>query len=595
MDNTKHGINPDRRLIGKLFPGYVFTYAISSLAGSISSLVDSLAVSNFLGETPTAAIGMTGIYYSVLTMLGGFFHLGTQILCSRALSRGDKEQSNKWFSLAVETSLVITAILAVSLITFTEQIAVILGVPHENAELISQIKAFNMGFFPNIPLSILITILTMAANLSGNRKLVTSSVSLTVVVDSLLDIIAAKVLGWGLFGIALATTFANLITMLYLLVGMRKKGALFHFYPVPVSLPEVRQIMHHGQSNVIYKILVIIRTILLNSLTIRAGGTIGMGTLAVLNTLSHLLTILGTGTANTVSLMSSVFYSEKDAPSLRQVCKYACLYSLGGGSLITALTIALAVPLASCFAPDPGPFRDCLITALRIFAFSVPLTALAECQFKYAQGVGKVKYARRFVIAAQIVTTAAMYLSEIWLGLNGLWFSFSLGILLGIIASVPIVYFGEEKTGPRFIDNMLLIGDDFVYLDQNSIDMYLEDNLDISRVSEMVVRYCEERGTDRRRAYFSALCLEELAALTLKHCASSAVHALCHIRLYFEGEDVILRIRDNSSVFDLTDSVYRAKESDDPFANVGVRLAYSIAKDVKYIRLMNTNTLIITI
>lgn len=595
MNEKKNRTASEHNLIGPIFPGYVFTYAVSSLAGCISSLIDSLVVSNLLGEVSMAVIGLTGVYYTILTLLGGFFSLGTQILCSRALSRGNREQSGHWFSLSIETSLCVTGVLALLLILFPGDIAVALGAPRENTELIAQVSAFNRGFFVNLPLSILIMILTMAANLSGNKKLVSVSVVLTVVTDAVLDILAAGVLNMGIFGIALATTVANAVTVLYLILGLKRKGSGFRFLPVRFSFSEIGQITRHGLPNVIYKILVILRTLLLNSLVISTGGTTGMGILSVLNSLSHLLMIMGTGTASTACLMSSVFYGEKDVKSLKQVGKYTVLYALTGGGCIALLTILLAAPLASCFTDQTGPLYDGLITALRIYAFSIPLTALCESIFKYAQGVGKSACARRLAIVCQLVTALVMVLLHQLTGLIGIWASFPAGMAVSILATIPICFYEVRNPDAGFTEKILLLDKGFLTDNADGIGGYIHNAEDISLLSEEVRHFCTRHGEDRKRAYFSALCMEELGQLTLQHANAEKKTPYCHIRVYYEKNDLILRIRDNSTVFDLTDSVYREKKENDPCANIGIRMAYSFAKEVKYVRLLNTNTLIITL
>ena len=595
MNRKKTGTASEHDLIGPIFPGYVFTYAVSSLAGCISSLIDSLVVSNMLGEVSMAVIGLTGVYYTILTLLGGFFSLGTQILCSRALSRGDRERSSHWFSLAIETSLCVTGILALLLILFSGEIAVVLGAPRENTELIAQVSAFNRGFFVNLPLSILIMILTMAANLSGNKKLVTVSVILTVVTDAVLDVLAAGVLNMGIFGIALATTVANAVTVLYLILGLKKKGSGFRFSPVRFSFGEIGQITRHGLPNVVYKVMVILRTLLLNNLVMSTGGTTGMGILSVLNSLSHLLMIMGTGTAGTTCLMSSVFYGEKDVKALKQVGKYTVLYALAGGGCIALLTILLAAPLASCFTDPAGPMYGGLITALRIYAFSIPLTAFSESMFRYAQGVGKSACARRMAIVCQLAMALVMLLLHQLIGLAGIWASFPVGMAFSILAMIPVCFYEVRNPDTGFTEKILLLDKGILTDNADGVEGFVRNDSDISLLSEEVRQFCAGHGEDRKRSYFSALCMEELGQLTLQHANAEKKTPYCHIRVYYEKNDLILRIRDNSTVFDLTERVYREKKEDDPCANIGIRMVYSIAKEVRYVRLLNTNTLIITL
>jgi hypothetical protein len=57
-----------------------------------------------------------------------------------------------------------------------------------------------------------------------------------------------------------------------------------------------------------------------------------------------------------------------------------------------------------------------------------------------------------------------------------------------------------------------------------------------------------------------------------------------------DGEDIILRIRDNCSAFNPLEFV-QAMDSDDTGHNIGIQLAYKLAKDVNYQNLLGLNVL----
>ena len=104
---------------------------------------------------------------------------------------------------------------------------------------------------------------------------------------------------------------------------------------------------------------------------------------------------------------------------------------------------------------------------------------------------------------------------------------------------------------------------------------------------------CEEKGIDKKRAFFSGLCMEEMAGNIVTHGFSkdSKKHSV-DIRVIHKGDEIILRLRDNCKAFD---PAIRTKimEQGDEGKNVGIRLVYSIAKDVSYQNLLGMNVLTI--
>ena len=56
--------------------------------------------------------------------------------------------------------------------------------------------------------------------------------------------------------------------------------------------------------------------------------------------------------------------------------------------------------------------------------------------------------------------------------------------------------------------------------------------------------------------------------------------------------EVVLRLRDDCPYFNVRER-FDSLADDDVESNLGIRLVYALAKDVNYINIFNTNTLII--
>jgi anti-sigma regulatory factor (Ser/Thr protein kinase) len=116
---------------------------------------------------------------------------------------------------------------------------------------------------------------------------------------------------------------------------------------------------------------------------------------------------------------------------------------------------------------------------------------------------------------------------------------------------------------------------------------------EVMTISRQVIEYCEEKGIDKKRAFFSGLCMEEMAGNIVTHGFSkdSKKHSV-DIRVIHKGDEIILRLRDNCKAFDPA-TREKVMEADDMGRNVGIRLVYRIAKDVSYQNLLGLNVLTI--
>ena len=61
-----------------------------------------------------------------------------------------------------------------------------------------------------------------------------------------------------------------------------------------------------------------------------------------------------------------------------------------------------------------------------------------------------------------------------------------------------------------------------------------------------------------------------------------------------EADDVILRIRDDCRYFNIKER-FEVLKSKGKLSGIGIRLVYGIAKEVNYVNILNTNTLIIKV
>ena len=127
------------------------------------------------------------------------------------------------------------------------------------------------------------------------------------------------------------------------------------------------------------------------------------------------------------------------------------------------------------------------------------------------------------------------------------------------------------------------------------IDITVRSMDEVVNVSRQVIEFCEKRGVDRRRSFLAGLCMEDMAGNIVTHGfgKDEKKHSV-DIRVIHKGDEIILRLRDNCKAFD---PAIRTKimEQGDEGKNVGIRLVYSIAKDVSYQNLLGMNVLTIRI
>lgn len=112
--------------------------------------------------------------------------------------------------------------------------------------------------------------------------------------------------------------------------------------------------------------------------------------------------------------------------------------------------------------------------------------------------------------------------------------------------------------------------------------------------SRQVNAVCLEHGVNTRQAYLIALTAEELAMNSLKHGFDDHKRHHLELRLIISKKSLILRLRDDGRIFDLTKR-YKMINPDDPTHNIGLRIIFASADEVRYNSSMNLNNVFIRI
>ena len=134
----------DHFTYGKLFR-FTLPSIVMMVFTSIYSVVDGFFISNYAGKTAFAALNLI---YPFLMILGGMgFMIGTG---GTALVAGDREEANRYFSMMIELTVSLGAVLTAIGLLFMEPIARLLGATEQmvpDCVLYGRIViAFNIAF-----------------------------------------------------------------------------------------------------------------------------------------------------------------------------------------------------------------------------------------------------------------------------------------------------------------------------------------------------------------------------------------------------------------------------------------------------------------
>lgn len=107
--------------------------------------------------------------------------------------------------------------------------------------------------------------------------------------------------------------------------------------------------------------------------------------------------------------------------------------------------------------------------------------------------------------------------------------------------------------------------------------------------------FCMKHNGDKRRSFCLALAVEEMARNVVEYgFGDGKKHQIDLGFIICKNGDITLRIKDDCRLFN-PEKYYMDHRDDDSSANIGIRMVFKMAKDGRYVPMLNRNVLIVRI
>lgn len=579
------------KLINKILVSYAMTFFIINIADSLTMIADGMLVSRGFGVQALAAIGLADPSYKIISLFSGVIAVGLQSLCAQAMGSGDRVKANGLFSAGMIAIAGVSAILTLGCFLGLDGMCVLFGAKNDPL-IYAHLRDYLRGWFTGIPGYIFFFVLSPLVTLDGNKKNVTVATFIQSAVNIGGDILSVFVLDAGAYGIGLSTGMSYNVSAIVLMLNFARKCSVFKPFS---ELPDFRALVRSlniGLPKITEQCCRILGPLLINRTIIAIGGGIAMSAVSVKTSIFGFCVIIGKGIAESVGLLTQILYSEKDEKALKNAVRNGLKLLLMLDAVFSALLFLLAGTVAGLYFPAMSSEWEMAVKAVRCLALSLILNGCNLIVIRYLHGARKMLPVHLMTAFHRMIalTVSTMLLGFVF-GTEGLFAAIPVSegaVLLGYVAVVLL-----RGRGKGFWKAVLMISDDFGYNSDNSCSFSITTVEEAVAVSERIEAFCGQHQVDPRTSYFSGRCMEELATNVIEHgFTKDTKKHYCDIRVMIEPDEVILRIRDNCPYFNIRER-YDSLTENDVESSLGIRLVFSHAREVNYINIFNTNTLII--
>lgn len=577
------------RLFFKMLPVQILIFAM----GFINTIVDGAMAGRYIDP---ASIGVVGLYFAmvyIFNAVGSVMLGGTAVLCGKYMGKGDLARARGIFSLNLTSIFILGVILTLVSVVIPGPIASLLGANEAlKHDLMTYITGYAVGIIPML----LAQQIAFFLQMERRDKLGYAGIAGMIFSNVIFDILFVGVLNMGVWGLALATGISNWIYFLILVPYYFTSKAQMRFSFKNILWRDMPELVKIGFPGALLVICIAVRSIVVNRILLRCAGGDGLSAVSAYNMIYGLFIAFGVGCGSAVRILASVFIGEENKASIKKVLKTALTKCVIISCVIAAVTFLIAPLISGIFFSDTSSNVYGLSCQLfRIFSFCIPLILIVQVFTNYLQAAGHnvfVNVLSVFDGFLSLVIPAALLAPA--LGALGVWIAFPVGITVSLL-TVPVYALIFNKRIPRSTDDWLFLKPDFGVCDKDCLDISVTDIAKVSEVSEKVRDFCAAHTTDKKAAYYAALCIEEMSANIIERgfTRDKKPHSLT-VRAIYVKDKAILRLKDDCAPFDPKE--YLSIVSDQTRTdNLGIRIVYGIADDVKYQSLLGLNVLTVTI
>ena len=395
---------------------------LGNLFQQFYNLVDIMIVGRLLGVDALAGVGATG---SINFLIIGFccgVGAGFVIPLANRYGAKDYDDLRKYFGNAVTLSSIIAVVLTTIVALLTMQILLLLNTP---SNIIQYSYSYILIIFLGIPATLAYNLVAGAVRSIGDSKTPLYLLIISCVINIFLDYLFIAPLHLGVSGAALATVLSQVMSVIMLLIVIKKRYSLLIFSRKDLILDRKHLInlLNMGLPMGLQYSITAIGSVILSA-SINGLGSLAVAASTAANKISIFfscpLDSMGSALATYGSQNLGAGKIDRIGDGLKKASFISCIYSV----LAYVILFFASASMIHMFVTEPSPE---LVTLARQFlltvaAFYIPLVFVNLLRF-LIQGLGYAKLAVAAGIMEMIARAIAGFiLVPIW-GFTGASFA----------------------------------------------------------------------------------------------------------------------------------------------------------------------------
>jgi putative MATE family efflux protein len=406
---------------------------------SIYGVVDGFFVSNFVGETPFAAINFIMPFIMILGAFGFMFGTGGSALISKTLGEGEDEKANRLFSMLTCVSAVVGVVIAILGILFVRPLAALLGA---EGAMLEDCVLYGRIILAAMPAFMLQQEYQSFCVVAEKPQLGLAATVAAGVANMVLDALFIAAFSWGVAGAALATAVSQIVGGAIPIIHFLRHGAgRIHLVKPTFDGRGLIRACTNGASELMSNAAMSIVGMLYNIQLMKYAGEAGVAAYGVMMYVGMIFVAIFIGYIIGVAPVVGYHYGAQNHAELGSLLKKSLIII---GSFSAAMAFAgyvLARPLGLIFMSASPDTLALTIRCLKVSSLQFLFCGLAifGSGFFTALNNGLISALISFLRTLVFQVAAILLLPLIWdPAIDGIWVSI---VVAEVTAAVMTVIF----------------------------------------------------------------------------------------------------------------------------------------------------------
>ena len=399
-------------LLGKIF-AFVLPLMITNLIQNLYNAADMVIVGMSSVDGAIGAIGTTAAMVNCILNLFMGFAVGASVMVARAIGERNPEKTSQ----SVHTSLVIgiiSGIAAMALgLSVSRPILIMLG---DQGHILELAHLYTRIYFIGVPFIAVTNFLISIFRAKGDTRTPLVILTITGLLNVLLNILFVVVFKMSVDGVALATTISNLASMVALALVLHKDQGWcrLEFRKLRIEKYSLRGILYNGFPAAIQGVLFSLSNMIIQSSIIGInnrqfpGGSDIIDGNAAGQSIESFAYVATNSVCQAAVTFTSQHYGARKFNRMGKVIRDCYMASFMIAEIMSLAILFLRFPLARIYLTSPAAIEACSIRLLHTLSAYFTLASMDT-------GSGIVRGLNRSIMSTVVSLLGSCVLRIVWI------------------------------------------------------------------------------------------------------------------------------------------------------------------------------------